>query len=218
MTRIHRFLTILSIVLFAILLIGCASTPTPDPSIVWSDDFEDGDTEGWLECLSYSSSPGDYSVIDGALTFSNDDVCLRYPSTVTNGTWSADILIPDKAGTTNDITFVASQGNTETQWSTMWMAIENMPNTVIALYDSSEGVHDMKIIREDERVTDWHHVDITRDESGNMKVYFDGQMYLEQVIDFPDDSDYFAVLFSEGSGIDNIVVRNQVIEIQPSSK
>ena len=67
MARKHLFLTILSIVLLTILLLGCGSTPTPDPSIVWSDDFEDGDTEGWEEVEGEVRD--EYSVDEGILSF-----------------------------------------------------------------------------------------------------------------------------------------------------
>ena len=32
------------------------SIPTPDSSIVWQDDFEDGDSEGWLTCTGTTDS------------------------------------------------------------------------------------------------------------------------------------------------------------------
>ena len=49
MVRKNIFLTISAMVLFAVFISGCGSTPTPDPSIVWSEDFEDGDREGGAE-------------------------------------------------------------------------------------------------------------------------------------------------------------------------
>jgi hypothetical protein len=226
MSRKYIFLTIVVMVFLLSMLVGCSSTPAettpaPDTSIVWSDDFEDGDTEGWVDCINSPPAPDDYSVRDGALTFNADGVCLRYPSTVNVGTWSADILIPDRTGTTNDITFIASQGDAEMEWSTMWMTIEHLPNTVIALYDSGEyspNFHGVSTIGENGKITGWHHVDITRDESGNMKIYFDGELQIDNVVDYPYESDYFVAFFYEGSGIDNIVVRNQVIDIQPPSE
>jgi hypothetical protein len=224
MARKYFSLTIIAMVLLLTLLVGCSSTPaemtpTPDTSIVWSDDFEDGDTEGWIDCINTPPPADSYSASDGTLAFSQDGACIRYPSTVTFGTWSADVLIPEKTGTTNDITFIASQGDTEMEWSTMWMTVEHLPNTVIALYTSGEpSLHGVVNIGENGKITGWHHVDITRDENGNIKIYFDGELQIDSVVDYPHESDYFGVFFYEGSGIDNIVVRNQVIDIQPPSE
>jgi hypothetical protein len=57
MSRKYIFLTIVVMVFLLSLLVGCSSTPaettpTPDTSIVWSDDCEDGDTEGWVDCIN----------------------------------------------------------------------------------------------------------------------------------------------------------------------
>ena len=88
MTRKHFMLTTLLITLLITLMSGCGSIPTPDPSIVWSDDFDDGDTEGWeievgmedkftveegiVSFLTRGTSPilVRYRVVPGAPTFS----------------------------------------------------------------------------------------------------------------------------------------------------
>ena len=77
----HRILTILSMVLLAILLIGCATTPTLDTSIVWSDDFEDGDMEGWEDFLNIPGPSDFYTVDGGNLTFLNGNggFYIMYP-------------------------------------------------------------------------------------------------------------------------------------------
>jgi len=148
---------------------------------------------------------------------------FRYHSTVTTGTWSFDVFIPEKGGTTNDITFIASQLDTEgEEWSTMWMTIENQPYTLIALHHWSgdpDTLVDAVTIRESERLTGWHHVDITRKDSGNIKIYFDGELYLDTIVDYPCESDYFYNWFCcEGPALDNVVIRNQVIDIQPQEE
>ena len=66
MARKHLVLSVLSLFLLLSLFYGCSAykTPTPDPSIVWADDFEDGDTEGWDE---YSS--GKYFFVNEGVLF-----------------------------------------------------------------------------------------------------------------------------------------------------
>ena len=220
----HRILTILLMFLLAILIIGCASTPTPDTSIVWSDDFEDGDMEGW-EDFSNMSAPSDFYTVDGGnLTFLNGNggFAIMYPSTLTIGTWSADILIPDKNGRANEIFFITSQlDSTWNEWLTLKVTIENNPHTVIALYLQDEAQSSRlgrAMIKKNERLTGWHHIDITRDENDNTKIFLDDEMFIESNVDYPHESDYFFLSVIKDSAIDNIVVRDQVVDIQPSEK
>jgi hypothetical protein len=194
-------------------------TPTPEPQIVWSDDFEDGDTEGWEEGASIIGD--EYLVSEGALSFGKDGGDTRHPSTVSFGTWSFDVNISETQGPLTDITFIVSQlgaGN----FRTIWVYIENKPNTEISLrhYNGSETITDAAaVISEGEKVTGWHHIDITRDEDENIKVYFDGELYLDSFIHFRFQSDYFYFgTYDEGPALDNVVVRNYVIDIQPPSE
>ena len=85
------FLTILSMVFVSILLIGCSSNPTPDPSIVWSDDFENGDMEGW-EIMG-----GKAYVQEGAVYFGDSGGGILYRNAVQTGTWSFDVFICEES-------------------------------------------------------------------------------------------------------------------------
>ena len=222
----HKHLTpiIIMIGLFTIFQSGCGQDSTPDPSIVWADDFEDGDTAGWQD---HTMNTGDtYSMNEGFLSFGYGGGDIRRASTVTTGTWSADIFIPEKGGFTNAIFFLASkledsgEGYHPEDWVATWVQIENQPYTEIQLAQWVLGEYtllDSKDIGDRERLTGWHHLDITRDENGKTSVYCDGKKYLEGKVDFPYGSDYFLTsACCEGPALDNVIVRNQVMDIDSS--
>lgn len=76
--------------------------PSPDPelSIVWSDDFEDGDFADWEEV----GSTGFYYVNEGVLTVGPDSAGdIVHRSDVAHGTWSFDVFISDQMMSQNEI-------------------------------------------------------------------------------------------------------------------
>jgi hypothetical protein len=172
MARKHLVLTLLLLVLSLSFNSGCGSgsanvTPTPDPSIVWADDFEDGDYEGWEE-----DDPGWY-VKEGVLTSGPDsanpiihesNVALVALNTITDGTFRSPAAEADLG----------------------------------------------------KKLTGWNHFDITRDASGNSKIYLDGELVLEYKDDVTISPQLFFLDVEDlGLAFDNLVVRDQVIAIQP---
>jgi hypothetical protein len=210
MARKYFSLTIIAMVLLLTLLVGCSSTPaemtpTPDTSIVWSDDFEDGDTEGWEGWGS--TKDDDFFVSEGVLSFSNGGV-IRHPSTVSIGTWSFDVFLKEEfGGTPYEVDFMVGSD------SHKWVEITNLPNTQIWLYGGEEPV----FMDFGEKLAGQHHFDVTRGEDFVTKVYMNGEFLIETYDDSTIDSEYFYFwAMCEGPALDNVVVRNQVIDIQPA--
>jgi hypothetical protein len=204
------------------MLVGCNSTPaemspTPDTSIVWSDDFEDENTQGWEE---FDGVVGDeYFVENGKLAFGYNGGDIIHPSTVNTGSWSADVFLGDKGGTVIDFAYIATELEPD-EIRTSWITIENQPYTLISL-NQWDGLSSKKLkeekLGERERITGWHHIDITRDVNGLVKVYFNNQLMLENNVEFPYESQLIHFYTCcEGQALDNVVVRNRVIEIQPT--
>jgi hypothetical protein len=69
-----------------------------DPSIVWVEDFEDGDADGWETWWR----EGEYIVEKGVLTFTGSGGDLAHPSTVLYGTWSFDTYIGNHSETSHE--------------------------------------------------------------------------------------------------------------------
>ena len=218
MTCKHRILTILSMVLLAILLIGCASTPTPDPSIVWSDDFEDGDKEGWMD---YSTGAR-FFVEEGVLNNDESSDGITYhESKVSNGTWSFDLFYPEEPGN-----YEPSYEIGVTCDQDFWFcfgfksAIEGSKNTSVSIItweDMQKYTYDS--VKLGERLVGWKHFDVTRDESGNSNIFVDGELILQYKAEISFSPQRLYIFTSvRGPAIDNVIVRNQVIDIQPLEK
>jgi hypothetical protein len=211
MARKYLIMATFVFVLVAILISGCGAEPTPDPSIVWSDDFEDGDTEEWEQTMG----DDEYLVTDGVLTFGKMGGDIRHPNSVTIGTWSFDLFLQEGfLGETHDVTFL----NVPMEMG-VWMEIFNLPNTQIWIYsyNDSQEQDSQAFLDLGERLVGWHHFDVTRDDSGQVKVYMDGEFVVDLSDDFPYESEYFYYFTCcEGQALDNVVVRNQVIDIQPA--
>jgi len=209
------FLTSLSLVLLMLLVYGCGSDPNPDASVVWSDDFEDGDTEGWEQF----GGEDKHFVSEGAVHFGTSGGVITHPSTVTTGTWSFDVFIPPEGLATNEIYFIASQPDTNLL-AAFPITIEHRPDTIIEfnhLVGDEETVIGAVRISEGGRLSGWHHMDITRDDRGNVIVYFNKAFVYKFNQDFPYESDFFGFYTCcEGPALDNIVVRNQIIDILPT--
>jgi hypothetical protein len=212
MTRRQYSLITISVTLLTFLLIGCSSTPetippTPDMSIVWSDDFDDGDTDGWEP----GWRRGEYFVENGVLSFATR-ADLAHPSTVLHGTWSFDVHIGDDSGTTHEVRF------TEGIYNYQMLEIKHSPNTQIWVSTQQDpGDPISSYVDLGEKLAGWHHFDITKAESGLIEVYQDGEFVVGHSDGKPFDA--VSVVFyhcCEGPALDNLVVRNQAIDIQPS--
>ena len=106
MTRQQHVLMTIVGILGMFLLTGCSAaasdadlTTDPTPSIVWSDDFEDGNLDGWE--IFYA---GNFWVDNGVLS-SKTEGDLYHLSTVLSGTWSFDLYLISNPGLTHEVQF-----------------------------------------------------------------------------------------------------------------
>jgi len=258
MTRKHCFLTILTMVLFTSLLLGCSSAPaeptpisaevipitgdlTPTPvaapteippapteviptptevppiptevrptpdlelSIVWSDDFEDGDYSGWEEL----GSPGFFYVNEGVLTVGPDiAAAILHRSEVAYGTWSFDVFISDKSHAHHHIGIMYDEEGIYG----LGIEINTKQKTVINFFKTESGVKSIEAGFETEgQISGWNHIDITRDEEGHSTVYLNREPILKYTGELSITPYWFCFSGPVGSVLDNVVVRDIVI-------
>ena len=215
MARKHLVLSILSLFLLLSLSYGCSADMTPsDPSIVWADDFEDGDTEGWDE---YSS--GKYFFVNEGVLFSVLTTSpykrgdIGHESKVSVGTWSFDIFYPEEE-IKYDICLSCDQ---DFKFGFGFYTV-TMKNTIVALRNVSHGiVSPGEAANLGRSLTGWNHFDVTRDNSGYSKLYLNGELILEHKDELAFSPHWFYLGIKEtGPALDNLVVRKQVIDIQPT--
>jgi hypothetical protein len=190
-------------VLFLIILL-CISLFMTFPckaAVVWSDDFDDGNYNGWIE------DSGAFSTEDKTLrTVPGDSLYgLYYPSYVTTGTWSFDMLV----GSETEFSLMFSQQIEGQKLALTLSGISIVLRSYKNLFESMQLAAYML----PRSMTGWQHFDVTRDSDGRTCVYSNGTL----VIDVADAIVITSELIrwiSRGGAIDNIVVSN-TIDIEP---
>lgn len=213
MARIHLVLSILLLALLVFLCSACSPaaadmTPTLDSSIVWSDDFEDWDIEGWEEAI-----PSWY-VNEGALTSGPDHADpIIHESNIATGTWSFDLLYGENMGSYYSICLSCDQDFRNGFGFHTWTG----ENSFVVLNTLSDG--NLRSPAEADlgkKLSGWNHFDITRDESGNTKIYVNEELVIEYKEELTISPQIFFLDVNDlGLAFDNLVVRDQVIDIQP---
>lgn len=214
MTRKYFVVYLLLLALGLFLFSACSPaaadmipTPTPDTSIVWEDDFEDGIIDGWEEDTLRT-----YFVNQGVLTSGP-----KYPdplfheSSVSVGTWSFDLnfdsgsyyslcLSCERDFKNGYGIYVVTRDDTSISISTL------SDYTLSPVAGTDLGI----------RLTGWNHFDVTRDDSGCSKIFLNGELVLEYKDNLSISPHFFVFDVEEvGLEFDNLVVRNKVIDIQP---
>lgn len=202
----NEYLVCSSLLLVAAsLLAGCSSIEFPsDASIVWKDDFNDGDLNGWF---AHELHPSEYFVEDGALAFGKGDGFIGHDSDVLYGTWSLDAYLSGDFGRTNAIRITEGATNDQN------ILIENNPNTEVIIFNQFDGSVPKEIrIDLGKELVGWYHFDITKDVDNVIRVYIDGDFLLELFDDRPFATDKIFLFASyKGPAFDNIVVSDEVI-------
>ena len=208
MARKQFFLTTFVVVSLMILLFGCGATSTSDPSIVWSDDFEDGDTQGWEHDPAMN-----ISVNKGALATGLDiGGTTNHESRTSSGTWSFDLFFPEGKLTVYDIcmscddAFVSGCGIRVRNGFKSQISGQVLDNRIL-----QTNINQVTL---DNPLTGWNHFDYTRDDAGNSRIFINGEFILEYQDALTFSPRWFSIIASQaGPGLDNLVVRNQVLDI-----
>jgi len=183
---------------------------------VWSDNFDSGNYNGW------TVTNGTFSAEDHTLRSVGGGGVIIYPSSVTTGTWSFDILGVNDTG-------VGFMGSYPVPFSLArpsyaWIGVAK-EGVVLGLdvAANGQGVRVGQYNYPWTKTSGWQHIDITRSSDGRTCVYLNGTLVIDRVITSVTTSEYFWVMFGEEAfpnigysegAIDNIVVSNTV-DIQP---
>jgi len=176
---------------------------------VWSDDFDDGNYQGWIV------DSGIFSAEDGTLKPVSGDnyYAIIHLSSVASGTWSFDVLV----GTETDILFMYTPSlNEEDQDQGMviyWFGTHIRLYSISSFYDAGSERLGEYIFSSS--ISGWQHLDITRNSNGRTCIYHNGKLILD-VVDSATitSSEYFIYEPTGEAAIDNIVVSNTV-DIEP---
>lgn len=236
-------------VLLGAVVLLCSQTFEPfrcSAMEVWSDDFNDGDYDGWTVIA------GNFSVSDNALQAEGDALsCIIHPSPVTTGTWSFDVYIAYPSSNPGIWFMMDMEVPYLSMESVVKSRVEELsPNVdetemLQAVFGGSTGYgfrfwktsigfnldlgNGEQILpcgwspsRVDGSIEDgWHHMDVTRNSDGRICIYVDEMLYADEVETGGGTTSYCFVLWIQTAGvgrklIDNIVV-SDTIDIEPPS-
>jgi hypothetical protein len=203
---------------FVLILVAllCISLCTMFPPVckaapVWSDNFDDGNYDGWTVLN------GTFTAADHTLRSIGGGGLIVHTSSVTVGTWSFDIMGVNDT----DVGFMSTYPLPITTMICLELGQYHSRGNVMELNSysggwSTLGTYNFGV------TTGWQHINITRDSDGRIYLYHNGTLIMNGVSSVT-GSGYFWVCFSLSSqltigntegAIDNIVV-SDTIDIQP---
>lgn len=197
---VKRFSSIVCLMLIAALFLTttqingqafCTAT------VVWSDDFEDGDISDWTLAL------GTFSVADGTLRGTESTNAISHASTTAYGTWSFDTEIVGFSSVY--VSFLAGEisgGGISTscyclrinQFDMELLESTNYQNTVLDSYDPTESMEG------------WLHIEITRSANGAFVILVNGTAQMDATDTTHSTSTYFVFYCTNDCAIDNVEI------------
>jgi hypothetical protein len=202
-------------------------------SVVWSDNFDDGNLDGWtISGASYYArkngsikAEGNFSAADKTLRATGRPIrhafsFATHPTMTTTGTWSWDLYF-NPEGTINLDTGIINLIDKPI----MELPFDFNGHEIII---TDLGGIDFRRF-ENGSVNDlfpkgafkahpgsWTHIDLTHDSNGRWCLYANGTLALDVVDKYFSDFSYFGFWLQPGPAIDNVVV-SDTINIPPVS-
>jgi hypothetical protein len=217
---------VITVFTMAVLCISVCTTTT-NATVVWSDDFNDGNYDGWTICNNtilenggYGLANSNWSAVDNCLQVNHEDYgIITHPSDVAYGKWSFDFRANESQvyeGQSALIEFIANNEILSTDnWNDpvsyyirymVFAGPEEDKNFTLQLRKWYDGVATTIDTYQTPVVTGWHHFDVTRNTTGWFSVYLNGSPVLEGEDTDITTSELFWLWFEKGQMIDNIVV------------
>jgi hypothetical protein len=189
----------------------------------WSDDFDDGNIDGWsVQGLNTSSDPwsahsGNITAEDNTMRIYGEEWSEAYrTSNIAYGSWAFDVYCVDTPNERSYIAFVS--GSPVLVPEDLDFPFEYGIITVVGHYESynsafllyrrpSDSPYLSVIGSYDvEEVSGWWHINITRDLDGNFEVSFNGTLGITVEDSVHTTCDLFTFTAEAGYALDNIVV------------
>ncbi|MHA2207416.1 MAG: hypothetical protein ACXABC_16295, partial [Candidatus Thorarchaeota archaeon] len=202
----------------------CTATSNATVEEAWSDDFDDGDIDGWsvqglnTSTFPWTSCPGNITAEDHTMRVYSEAWSEAYrTSNVAYGSWAFDVYCVDTPNERSYIAFVSGSPVLVPE------DINSMPFeygiiTVVGQYESynsafvlyrrpSDSPYLVALGNYDvEEVSGWYHINITRDFDGNFEVNFNDTLGITVTDTTHTTSDLFTFTAEAGYALDNIVV------------
>jgi hypothetical protein len=190
-------------------------------TVVWSDNFDDGNYDGWtMGSLSWGNPPSNWSAANNYLQIEQEAWgSISHPSNVAYGTWSFDFrangtyLSYDEgvsiAFVSNDVhnTTEVPTGNDWSCYGLKAYGTNEGTGFTICLLRWHDGVrYNIGYNGTPLSLANWHHIDVSRTTDGLFKVYHNGSLVIQGEDTELTTSELFVVSLVDWLMIDNVVV------------
>ncbi|MFW9888308.1 MAG: hypothetical protein ACFFER_09010 [Candidatus Thorarchaeota archaeon] len=204
--------------------------------VIWSEDFNDiADWDFWG--LHYEDNiplPANYSVSEGMLRFqggANHWTVAMHNTTQSVGTWSFDLDVQDQYRHLFHIAFIGGYWDNDSIIWPDWRSsvpyeygIMPVTSQVYSYADEfvlywrptggADSIYTLDHYRPAEMIG-WHHIDITRNSSGHIDVYFNGELRMSAEDTHFNVTECFKIYSQGGPAIDNIEINDKIMPPQP---
>jgi hypothetical protein len=185
---------------------------------VWSEEFEDGNYDGWTILDGSYSATTEKLIATGEKTAHHR---IRHNSSVAYGTWSFDVCINQSdliSGEHMYIYFLTEifgvLGEEKGYFLTLIPNPSWMVHPVSIILGSRTGLPS-KTLGESAyagKLSERQHFDITRNTDGHFNVFVNGSLIIEIMDNEYTVGNYFGFDSQGGHGLDNITVNNDIVE------
>ena len=217
--------------LMILLILSLSSVITSRAAIVFSEDFDDGNFDGWTVTGTSLFSgartviaKGNFSATDKTLRATGTTKpgaysILTHPTITTKGTWSWDLYF-NKEGTmvgyTGIVTFADKPVvTTPLDWSAYGIQIGDSGTLTFMRYQNGFDTQ-IGYGKFTSKPGSWTHIDLTRNEKGRFCLYADGNLSMNVTDIKISTFEYFGFWLVPGPAIDNIVVSDSMF-VPPGS-
>ena len=226
-SRLFMILLLLQALISGMNIVHATPEFSTSQELSWSDDFEDNNFDDWSAIGSRAGEklPGNFTIIDGAFYAQEEDAwnSAFHDSEVVTGTWSYDIYAFESDRPEITMPFILENYTVENLWKNAYCVVLL---TGPYSYWTDDGVAFLRMISHHNptnydwlqysatgEINGWQHLDITRDNNGQICVYLNGTLYLNLIDNMITSSTFFCFNGRAGLGIDNISVTNNLITI-----
>lgn len=197
-------------------------TGTVESAIVWSDNFDDEDLTDWTlfgyeNDTSTTIIPSNFTAVGGALTVTGDYITVaQHASTINVGTWSFDMFVPSDNHGGIDVMFMSNGSRPFPHFASMFVSVEALMD--MGRFDVWEMRGDDGVLFETPYIPSggiegWHHIDVSRTNTGRFRVFFNDTLIMDFVSNDVTSSTYLEVFCwnATGAKIDNLEVNDEVL-------
>ncbi|MFX1484933.1 MAG: hypothetical protein ACFFCP_17280 [Promethearchaeota archaeon] len=178
----------------------------------WSDDFNDGDYDGWtiFENESNWTATNNYLQID-----QGSEGGISHPSTVAYGTWSFDVKADEDSFDGFAVDFISNDVNEvgTDHWNCYWLSFgeaiqpEGKAAAIsLRYYNYSTGAVTIDSAEDPIPLAGWLHIEVTRTTAGLFSVYHNGSLIMQGAHTEMETSELFMFWGYHQEMFDNFIV------------